>query len=96
MLFVLLRPAPFRALFSAPGLRLWPLGLNLVGVALTLVPLSFMQNGGGTASILPAFAFWSLGMGLLLVGLALYAAPLSHWRAFRNNTWRIPAAAAAR
>lgn len=81
-LFAILRPALFRDLLADAGHDLRPLGLNIAGFALALLPLSFMRQGQGAAMMLPAFGFWTLGMALILVGLALWLAPWARWRAF--------------
>lgn len=86
-LLYLLQPAPFRTLLSQAGGRLWALALNLVGVAIALIPLSFLENGAGSAVLLPAFLCWVLGMAAILSGIALYVAPLSAWRAFLASSW---------
>ncbi|WVX49846.1 hypothetical protein ROLI_029410 [Roseobacter fucihabitans] len=81
-LFSMLRPASLGILFSHAGDRIWPLGINLLGVLVALIPVSFLQDGAGTEVIVPAFVFWSLGMGLLLTGLALYLATHLRWHRF--------------
>ncbi|MGC9419665.1 MAG: exosortase E/protease, VPEID-CTERM system, partial [Rhodovulum sp.] len=86
-LFAMLRPQPLRDLARQAGARLWPLGLNLAGTALALVPVAFLREGSGTAALIPSFGFWSLGMTLLLGGLMLYVAPVARWRAFVAETW---------
>ncbi len=86
-LLVLLYPGQFRRLFSDSSVRLWPFGLNMLGVVVALLPLTFMQNGVGPKAIMPAFACWTLGMGMILTGLALYAAPVTRWRQFWSDNW---------
>ncbi|AUH64996.1 exosortase E/protease, VPEID-CTERM system [Paracoccus zhejiangensis] len=81
-LFALLRPALFRTLLAEAGRSLKPLGLNLAGFALAMLPALFMRQGQGAAMLLPAFALWALGMGLLLVGLLGWLAPWRLWRQF--------------
>lgn len=81
-LCAMLRPAPFRALLGQARLRALPLGLNLLGLGLALVPLSFLVNGAPVSTVLPAFGFWGLGMGLILGGLGRLIAPLPAWRRF--------------
>lgn len=81
-LMAMLIPAPFRRLAEKAGVALWPLALNGAGVLIIFLPLLFMKQGAGTAVLLPAFACWSIGMVMLLAGLARLIAPLAHWRAF--------------
>lgn len=81
-LFALLRPALFLALLAEAGRSLQPLALNLAGFVLAMLPAVFMRQGQGEAMLLPAFALWSLGMGLLLVGLLGWLAPWRLWRQF--------------
>lgn len=92
VLFALLRPGALGALTARAGSQIWPLGMNLAGALIALVPVSFLKEGMGAAAVLPAFGFWGLGMGLLLGGLALFVAPLPLWRAFlsRHGTTLLP------
>ena len=83
----MLAPAPFRSLVAQAGERLWPLAINLVGALVALIPIAFLVEGSGTASLLPAFTFWILGMGAMLVGLGLFIAPLPRWRTFVAENW---------
>ena len=84
-LFAILRPALFRDLLTDAGHDIRPLGLNLAGFALALLPLGFMRQGQGAAMMLPAFGFWTLGMALILAGLLFWLAPWARWRAFLSR-----------
>ncbi len=89
-LFAFLFRAPFARLFEVPGQKLWPLGLNVFGVLLALVPITFLTEGSGTSSLPPAMAFWFTGMAAILVGILLYMAPATRWLAFiRDEKWRL-------
>ena len=65
-LLVLLRPALFRGLLARAGHDARPLGLNLAGFALAMLPVLFMRQGQGAAMLAPAFAAWTGGMALML------------------------------
>ena len=86
-LLAMLRPEPFRTLVGAAGERLWPLALNGAGVALALVPMALLREGGGAAALWPSLGAWVAGMALILVGLGLYLAPAARWRAFLAEAW---------
>ena len=87
-LFFILRPAPLTRLVSDAGHSLRPLLLNAIGFGITLIPISLLVEGSGTSSMLPAFALWSLGFGLLAAGLLLFLAPLERWHALiRSDGW---------
>lgn len=59
------------------------LGLNAAGFALAFAPIAFLsETAQARAMVLPAFAFWTLGMGLMLAGLGRYLAPPARWGAF--------------
>jgi len=89
-LFAFLFRAPFRQLFERAGHSFWPLAINGVGVILALIPITFLIEGSGTASLWPALAFWTVGMSAILVGIFLYLAPVSHWlRLVRDEKWRL-------
>lgn len=93
VLTIMLRPALFKELLASARFRTGPVLINLTGLALTLVPLSFLIEGQAQGMVLPAFAFWALGMGLILAGLVLCAAPLPAWSGFlaRNKKILTPA-----
>lgn len=84
-LFALLRPALFRDLLAEAGRDMRPLGLNLAGFVLAMGPVLFMQQGQGAAMLLPAFALWTLGMALILLGIAGWLAPMPRWRDFLHR-----------
>lgn len=84
-LFALLRPQLFRDLLGQAGHDLRPLGLNLAGFGLAMLPVLFLREGGGDAMIAPAFLLWALGMALILSGLALWLAPPAAWRHFLSR-----------
>ncbi len=89
-LFAFLFPAPFRDLFANAGQRRWPLWLNIAGALIALVPVTFMTEGSGSATLVPALVCWSLGMSAILAGLLLYLAPLGHWLRFlAEEKWRL-------
>ncbi len=89
-LFAYLFPGPFVRLFEVAGQRIWPLGVNIVGTLIAMVPVTFMQEGSGTGSLIPALIFWSIGMTAILTGLLLYLAPLDHWiRLLSEEKWRL-------
>lgn len=91
-LFAMLRPDPLRRLLSEAGTGPLPLLVNLAGAALAFVPVLLLTNGAGTAPMGAAFAAWTLGMALILGGLALYLAPPAAWRRFltENGTTLAP------
>jgi exosortase E/protease (VPEID-CTERM system) len=80
LLLAMLRPAPFIALLQNAGERLWPVGLNLAGFVLTMLPVLFLADGTGTRFMIPSFLSWGIGMALLVGGLLLYLAPPDRWR----------------
>ncbi|MCQ0969375.1 exosortase E/protease, VPEID-CTERM system (plasmid) [Paracoccus sp. TK19116] len=84
-LYALLRPTLFRDLLAEAGRDARPLGFNVIGFALAMAPLLFMQQGQGAAMMGPAFACWAIGMTLILGGLAGWLAPLRRWRAFLSR-----------
>lgn len=81
-LFALLRPALFGDLLARAGHDARPLGLNLAGFALAMLPLAFMRQGQGAAMLVPAFAAWTAGMALILAGIAGWLAPGALWLRF--------------
>lgn len=81
-LFALLRPALFRDLLAQAGHDARPLGLNLAGFVVSMLPVLFMRQGQGAAMLLPAFAAWSAGMLLILLGVMGWLAPLGLWLHF--------------
>lgn len=88
-LLTMLRPAPLRDLTAEAGTRLWPLAINAAGVGIAFVPTVLLQEGSGAQALGLAFAFWSLGMLLLLSGLLRYVAPPSLWRDYLSDQWQI-------
>ncbi len=88
-LAMVLRPAPFRAVMRAyqDGRPSWPLGLNLAGVAVTLIPLLFLREGTGATFLWPSLASWTIGLAVMLAGLALYLAPARNWTQFFRESW---------
>ncbi len=82
VLLSVLRPAPVLQLIESARIKLRPVLTNLTGVIVTLLPVTFMQNGVGTAVALPAFALWGLGVCLMFVGAALCIASTSRWKAW--------------
>lgn len=81
-LFAILRPALFRDLLAQAGRDLRPLGLNLAGFAAAMLPVLLLRQGGGAAMLVPAFALWTLGMALILLGVLLWLAPVANWWRF--------------
>jgi len=89
-LFAFLFRAPFQQLFERAGHSFWPLAINIVGVVLTLIPITFLIEGSGTGTLWPALVLWTIGMSAILVGILLYLAPLSHWVQFvKEEKWRL-------
>lgn len=84
-LFALLRPALFRDLLARAGHDARPLGLNLAGFAIAMLPVVFMRQGQGTAMLVPAFAAWILGMALILGGIGGWLAPRALWGRFASQ-----------
>ena len=80
LLYFVLRPHAFAHLIDHTGFALMPLGLNLAGFAIALLPLTFLSDGSGLTYLIPAFAAWTLGFALLVGGMALHVAPLRRWR----------------
>ncbi|WP_420862165.1 exosortase E/protease, VPEID-CTERM system [Algirhabdus cladophorae] len=87
LLLFMLRPAPFQRLINQAGQHIWPLGLNLLGAAVALIPLSLLGKNSGTSALIPSFICWGLGMALILIGLALFIAPIGRWSAFLKEEW---------
>lgn len=87
LLLGMLKPDPFRTLVQNASVRLWPLAVNLVGAAIALIPLTLLEEGQGTAALVPSFICWSVGMTMMLVGLALVLAPVQRWSAFLRGNW---------
>jgi len=81
-LFAVLFPNPVQRLLSQAGGRLWPLGVNILGAVIAMLPIKFLAEGTSTTYLVPSFLCWGLGMALLLSGLLLYLAPLDHWIRF--------------
>ena len=81
-LFALLRPALFRDLLARAGHDARPLGLNMAGFALAMLPVLFMRQGQGAAMLVPAFAAWTAGMALVLGGIGGWLAPRALWMRF--------------
>lgn len=95
-LLALLRPALFRGLLARAGHDARPLGLNLAGFALAMLPVLFMRQGQGAAMLAPAFAAWTGGMALMLAGIGGWLAPRALWRQFaRRAGAALPVALAA-
>lgn len=84
-----LRPAPFRALSAQAGQAGWPLGLNLAGVGLALVPVFLLKDGSASQALLPTLLCWTLGLAAMLGGVALYIAPAARWRSFLAGQWQL-------
>ena len=78
-LYMLARPAPFRELMSDSGARVWPLGLNALGLGIALVPLAFFLSGTADSRFALMFVLWFAGAGLLVAGVALFVAPRARW-----------------
>ncbi len=89
VLLASLRPAPFRALIDQAGQTRWPLGLNLAGAALAVLPVVFLKDGSATQALIPTLICWALGLVAMLGGLALYLAPARRWQAFLSNQWQL-------
>lgn len=81
-LFALLRPQMFRSLLADAGHDLRPLGLNLAGFGLAMVPALLLREGGGSTMLVPAFLLWGLGMMLILAGMLGWLAPRAAWLRF--------------
>lgn len=81
-LFALLRPALFRDLLAQAGQNARPLVLNFAGFVIAMLPVLFMRQGQGAAMLIPAFAAWTLGMGLILLGILGWLAPRALWADF--------------
>ncbi len=82
LLFAVLIPQPVQDLVSEAGETRKPLGLNVLGTILALIPALFLTEGSGTTMLWPALLFWGAGIILLTTGIALYLAPVKHWRRF--------------
>lgn len=81
-LFAILRPALFRDLLAQAGRNPRVLGLNLLGFGVAMLPVLLLRQGTGAAMLVPAFALWVIGMGLILTGVLLWLAPVANWRRF--------------
>lgn len=81
-LFAILRPALFRDLLAQAGRDIRPLGLNLAGFVIAMLPVLLLRQGGGAAMLAPAFALWAVGMALILLGVLLWLAPVANWLRF--------------
>lgn len=87
VLLAMLRPAPLRTLTQNAAERLTPLWINGAGVLIALVPLTFLNGAEGEGAMIPAFAFWTFGMALMLAGVALLVAPLARWKNYIAAEW---------
>lgn len=85
-LFALLRPQLFKDLLAEAGHSARPLVLNLVGFLLAMVPVLFLRDGSGAATIMPAFLAWGFGMALLLGGILGWLAPPALWSQFLRRS----------
>ena len=61
-LFAVLVPSALRNLLAEAGRRLWPLAINLTGLAIALVPVLLLDGAKGPGTILPALSLWGLGL----------------------------------
>lgn len=87
ILLRMLRPEAFAELVQEAGQRLWPVGVNLLGVVVSFVPIVFLNGAEGTSGIAPSYFFWALGMTLMMAGVAMYLAPVARWRVFLAAQW---------
>ncbi|MBL3568892.1 exosortase E/protease, VPEID-CTERM system [Rhodovulum visakhapatnamense] len=86
----------FADLLAEARPALLPLALNLAGLAAMSVPILFLREGSGTASLAPTLAFWALGLGLGGLGTARMLAPPERWRHFLRATgWTLGAVVVA-
>lgn len=85
-LFAALRPALFRTLLAQAGQDPRPLALNLAGFVVAMLPALFLREGDGAAMLLPTFAIWAVGMGLILWGTLFWLAPRRAWAAFLRES----------
>ena len=89
-LFVILSPAPFRRLVEDAGWSFRPLLMNLAGFFAAMVPVMLLAEGQGTRMLFPTLALWTAGFGLMLLGLANFMAPWSHWRQLvSEQKWKL-------
>lgn len=84
-LFAFLRFGLFKTLFSNAGYNARPLLINLLGFVVALIPALFLREGDGARLLLPSFAFWIVGMGLILTGLLGWLAPWRAWKVFLHE-----------
>lgn len=87
VLLRMLRPQAFADLTEAAGQRLWPAAVNSLGVLVSLVPITFLNGAEGASGLVPSLGFWAVGMALMLLGMALYLAPVARWRRFWAMQW---------
>ena len=66
LLYAFLRPVAPRRLLLRAGVEHRPLWINAAGLIVALWPITFLEDGSGTAMLARAFAFCGVGMALLL------------------------------
>lgn len=90
VLFGILFRSSLTKLLEQAGHRLWPLMLSFVGLVIAMIPVLFLKDGTGSSMLLPTLLCWVLGMGTLIVGIALFFAPAPAWAEFaRTHGFRL-------
>lgn len=87
LLYGMLRPAPLRRLVAEAGSQYWPLVLNFAGLGIAMLPVLWLVDGAGTSVLMISFAAWISGMALLILGMALFVAPMPRWMQFFRTEW---------
>lgn len=82
LLFVVLKPAAVANLTAEAGQNFRPLALNIIGLVIALIPVSFLKDGTGSSLLWPTLALWSVGFGTLILGLTFFVAPWKRWQQF--------------
>ncbi|WP_265332507.1 exosortase E/protease, VPEID-CTERM system [Stagnihabitans tardus] len=78
LLAMLLSPER-KALTQDAALRPLPLGLNLAGLVVFLLPVLWLEDGTGTRFLWPSLIAWGAGMALAGLGACLMLAPSARW-----------------
>lgn len=86
---IMLRPAQFKTLFEGDAGPSYWLLLNLVGVAIAIIPAFLLKQGGNGGMIAPTLLLWTTGVGAMLCGLFFFTASIERWVHFLRGNWKI-------
>lgn len=82
VLFGILFRSSLSKLVEQAGHQVWPLLLSFGGLVIAMIPVLFLKEGTGSSMLIPTLACWTIGMGTLLAGIALFMAPAHRWADF--------------